>query len=501
MSELPPHELRPRSTPPDSVFKASIDQYLQSLNRVEAQWLEQIASSSWEPVIAELEALNKTHKDSNATRKLLSRVRCFTDALQPFLKSFDTIMTSGGEITGLIWGALRLIIEITHKFTDYFSIISDTLETISVELPIFRDYVDKLYPGSNTVEKAVAIIVEDIFTVFLLIRKVFLNDNGRSRSLLSITVKVLSQDMQKVTTHLEKHRKNLQVHVDHAERMANREEREKSAVHRRRLEAKILSDEKRAEEIAFYQKVEKFQALLNAPKCWEKHAATLQIYQQPECWLLHTTQYRKWSEHNCGLLWCHSKPGAGKTVLSSVIIDDLQQKYRNNPDIPVLFFYCEYDNPEKRQTSRLVASILDQLMYNPDVLALVKDTWMNESPNLQHLGCKNLQSLIMQLLQQSSRSFIVIDGLDECDNPDEVTSILVDLAASSCILITSRTETEEIGTILGQQDQIHITPSNVQTDIEFFVAASLHKHRRISKRSPEIKQQITKVLSRSANGM
>ncbi|KAK7063334.1 ankyrin [Favolaschia claudopus] len=408
MSELPPHELRPR------VYAARL-----------AQWLEQIASSSWEPVIAELEALNKTHKDSNATRKLLSRVRCFTDALQPFLKSFDTIMTSGGEITGLIWGALRLIIEITHKFTDYFSIISDTLETISVELPIFRDYVDKLYPESNTVEKAVAIIVEDIFTVFLLIRKVFLNDNGRSRSLFSITVKVLSQDMQKVTTHLEKHRKNLQVHVDHAERMANREERDKSAVHRR---------------------------------------PTLQIYQQPECWLLHTTQYRQWSERNCGLLWCHSK-----------------RKQR-------ALHYS--NNPEKRQTSRLVASILDQLMYNPDVLALVKDTWMNESPNLQHLGRKNLQSLIMQLLQQSSRSFIVIDGLDECDNPDEVTSILVDLAASSCILITSR-----------QQDQIHITPSNVQTDIEFFVAASLHKHRRISKRSPEIKQQITKVLSRSANGM
>jgi hypothetical protein len=61
--------------------------------------------------------------------------------------------------------------------------------------------------------------------------------------------------MEEITAHLEKHRNTVQVHVDHAERMANREEREKSSQSRRRLEAKILTDEKRASEITFCKQV------------------------------------------------------------------------------------------------------------------------------------------------------------------------------------------------------------------------------------------------------
>ncbi|KAJ7141547.1 hypothetical protein C8R46DRAFT_921240 [Mycena filopes] len=247
--------------------------------------------------------------------------------------------------------------------------------------------------------------------------------------------------------------------------------------------------------------MEKFQALLDAPKCWEKHAAAVQIYKQPHCWLLDHPRYKEWSSQSRGLLWCHSKPGAGKTVLSSVIIDNLQKKYRQEPNIAVVFFYCEYDDPVKRITSKIVASILDQLMYDPKILALVKETWMDQSPNLQHLGLENLQDLVIQLIQQSQQTYIVVDALDECDDPDDVASILQDLAKHASVLVTSRSESEDIAAALGHHLQVHITAESLQPDIEHFVAQSLEKHRRISKRSAEIKQHISKVLVSAADGM
>ncbi|KAF7342989.1 Ankyrin [Mycena venus] len=484
-----------------SVFRDSLERYMQNLDPADADWLGQITQTSWEPVVSQLEALSRSNKDSSITRRLLSRIRCFTDSLRPFFGCIDVIVNSCGQIVGVVWGALKVVIEITHKFTEYFSIISDTLETISVELPIFQDYVEKLYTESNTVQKAVVVVFEDILSVFLLVRKNFINTKGQPRSLFGISAKVFRQDMEVFTAHLEKHRKNVQVHVDHAERMANKEEREKSTQARRRLEAKILSDEKRASEIMFYQRIEKFQALLDAPKCWEKHATVIQIYKQPQCWLLNNAQYKEWCNKSCGLLWCHGKPGAGKTVLSSVIIDDLQQRYRQDPSITVVFFYCEYDDLNKRQTSKIVASILDQLMYNPKVLSLVKETWMDQSPNLQHLGLENLQDLILQLLRQSHRTYIIVDALDECDHPEDVADILGTLAKHSSVLVTSRSESEDIATILGHEAQIHITAEKLQADIEYFVAFSLEKHRRLSKRSAEIKQHIAKVLSSAADGM
>ncbi|KAJ7035956.1 hypothetical protein C8F04DRAFT_499694 [Mycena alexandri] len=226
-----------------------------------------------------------------------------------------------------------------------------------------------------------------------------------------------------------------------------------------------------------------------------------QIYKQPQCWLLNNHQYKEWSTQNCGLLWCHSKPGAGKTVLSSVIINDLQQKYREDPNVTVVFFYCEYDDPVKRMTSKIVASILDQLMYDPKVLTLVKETWMDKSSNLQHLGLENLQDLIIQLLQQSQHTYIIVDALDECDHPDNVASILQDLAEHASILVTSRSESEDIAAALGHHPQVHITPERLQHDIKHFVTLSLEKHRRISKRSEEIKQHISRVLVSNADGM
>ncbi|KAJ7143685.1 hypothetical protein C8R44DRAFT_138657 [Mycena epipterygia] len=484
-----------------AIFRERFNQYIQNLEPSDSAWLKTLTETSWEPVVMELEALNQGHKDSSATRKLLSRVRCFIDALRPFFACIDTIVSSNLQVVGLVWGALKLVIELTHKFTEYFSVIGDTLETISVELPIFQDYVEILYPESNAVQKAVVVVFEDIISVFILVRRVFVDSKGHTRSLFGISLKLFRQNMEGITEHLEKHRKSVQVHVQHAERLVSKDERAKAAQGRKHLEAKILSDERRASEITFYARIEKFQALLNAPHCWEKHEASLQIYKQPECWLLNTPQYKEWCKNKYGFLWCHAKPGAGKTVLSSVIIDNLLQKHHGNPEVAVVFFYCEYDDPMKRTANKIVASILDQLMYNPKVLALVKDNWMNDSPNLQHLGLSNLQDLIIQLLQQSQHTCIVVDALDECDTPDDMANILSTLAIHCSVLVTSRSECEDISVILRQHPQISISSDSIQLDIEFFVASSLERHRRLSKQPTDIKQQISKVLLSAADGM
>ncbi|KAJ7017532.1 hypothetical protein C8F04DRAFT_979127 [Mycena alexandri] len=126
---------------------------MRNLDPVDVDWLHRITVTSWEAVVAHLEALNRNHRNGSGTRKLLSRVRCFVDALRPFFGCIDMFVSSNGSIMGIIWGSLRVVIEITHKFTEYFSIISDTLETISVELPIFQDYVEKLYTESHIVQK------------------------------------------------------------------------------------------------------------------------------------------------------------------------------------------------------------------------------------------------------------------------------------------------------------------------------------------------------------
>jgi hypothetical protein len=66
-----------------------------------------------------------------------------------------------------------------------------------------------------------------------------------------ISSRLFSQQMESVTAHLEKHRKIVEIHVQHAERLANKQERKKATQARNQLEAKIIEDEKRASEVKY----------------------------------------------------------------------------------------------------------------------------------------------------------------------------------------------------------------------------------------------------------
>ncbi|KAJ7049980.1 hypothetical protein C8F01DRAFT_1348770 [Mycena amicta] len=472
---MSPTASQPTSIPTQlksSALEDSLARFMDTLSAAESAWLLSGAGTSWQTVIAELEALNQKHLESSKLRKLLTRVRRFADALNPFLKAVEPVLSSTGPAVGAIWGALKLVIELTHTFTEHFVLISDTLETIAIELPIFQDYAVYLYPKSEAVQKAITVVLEDIISVFLTIHSAFVDTKGQKRSPIFVSLKAFDNQMNTITAQLEKHRLHVEKQVQHAERLAAKKDREVQEY----LAAKFAEEEQRALEMVFYGKVERFQTLLDAPNCWEKHQSSLCAYEQPTCWILNHESYKLWDSKNCGLLWCHAKPGIGKTVLCSMIIKTLQEKYRPEPKVPVVFFYGEYNNHTKRHVNNLLAAILDQLMYNPDILNLVKETWMRKTPNLTHLSQENLQSLIVELLQMTKHSYILIDALDEFQHPAEVAAVLIKLAAYSSVFVTSRSGIEEISKLFGSYLQLCITAEDVHADISYFVSQSLESH-------------------------
>ncbi|KAL8976584.1 MAG: hypothetical protein Q9205_007435 [Flavoplaca limonia] len=57
-------------------------------------------------------------------------------------------------------------------------------------------------------------------------------------------------------------------------------------------------------------------------------------------WLLESSEYRSWRVGSGNILWCHGIPGAGKTVLASVVVEDL--KYAPAEENRAFaFLYCK----------------------------------------------------------------------------------------------------------------------------------------------------------------
>ena len=94
-------------------------------------------------------------------------------------------------------------------------------------------------------------------------------------------------------------------------------------------------------------------------------------------WILQKTEVTQLLDNSCGpektLLWIYAIPGAGKTVLSSFLIDHFQSAQSDPVKGNVLYFFCKNTDVDKNTPTVVVRSLLYQL-YNS-----VKDQKANQS--------------------------------------------------------------------------------------------------------------------------
>jgi ankyrin repeat protein len=132
--------------------------------------------------------------------------------------------------------------------------------------------------------------------------------------------------------------------------------------------------------------------------------------------LLHNLQTSTWL---CGLsshLWLSGIPGAGKTVLSGLIIEECMN--RTTAERAVAFFYCDYRSPNSQNVVNILGSIASQLArQNENSFKQLSKYHRTLHPQHQLKQSPEIEQLI-QLLRYLSSTFedvwIVVDGLDEC---------------------------------------------------------------------------------------
>jgi DNA replication protein DnaC len=78
-------------------------------------------------------------------------------------------------------------------------------------------------------------------------------------------------------------------------------------------------------------------------------------------WLLNSMEYQSWRETNKQTLFCLGIPGAGKTILTSIIVEELNTRFSNDPTIGIAYIYCNFRRQEEQKIDDLLASLLKQL--------------------------------------------------------------------------------------------------------------------------------------------
>ncbi|KAB2568802.1 hypothetical protein DBV05_g12524 [Lasiodiplodia theobromae] len=223
-------------------------------------------------------------------------------------------------------------------------------------------------------------------------------------------------------------------------------------------------------------------------------------------WFLESSEFDKFMSTPNSRLWVYGIPGAGKSVLSAMIIDHISTQRTEH--IALAFFFCEYFNTATQTCRNIFRSIAKQLsLQNPTALETL-EKFFNDETNLGQLDFEPEDGELLKLIVQMSTNFdntiIVIDGLDECqENRAAVVESLAQLSSDGVgsikTLFASRKESD-INERLTSFENLSISAS--KADVRLYVAAQLKsRFRRMCEKDPALSEQILTVLVDKSEGM
>ncbi|KAG9314842.1 hypothetical protein JVU11DRAFT_3938 [Chiua virens] len=247
--------------------------------------------------------------------------------------------------------------------------------------------------------------------------------------------------------------------------------------------------------------------------CDEKYGDFLKMRQPGTCkWLLETSQYNKWKNGQDLFLWLQGKPGAGKTVLATSVIETIKQALQDGEHMA--FFYCDFRSEQTTSAAGVMRSILSQLLHKlrdsqgngPDLRQLVDDLVKEKSEDASILKhADRIAPFVSRTATQlDQQPFVVIDALDECQDLESLLSALRELTACGGIRLFVTSRPLQI-----IKDNLHGLPfistdrmaKEVSADIELHVTKEVEGDRRLRILEEKLKMEICETLQREADGM
>lgn len=131
-------------------------------------------------------------------------------------------------------------------------------------------------------------------------------------------------------------------------------------------------------------------------------------------WLLESEQFQKWLDQSTETLFCPGIPGAGKTIVTSIVVEHLSSKFHNDATTAVAYLYCSYKQRQEQRPVDLLASLLKQLaQQQPSLPESVKTLYEHHRDKKNHTSFNEISKTLRSTVGDYSRTFIIIDALDE----------------------------------------------------------------------------------------
>ena len=204
-----------------------------------------------------------------------------------------------------------------------------------------------------------------------------------------------------------------------------------------------LNNEFKLAELSQGHNLQKLRILSYVPESDDKQYHT-RHKQGTGRWLLDSDEFQRWSNESGRTLFCPGIPGAGKTMIASIVVEHLWAEFRNDLGISIAYPFCNFRRQQEQKHPDLLASLLKRLVRRrPSVPANVRDLYKLHNDQRTRPSFGEISRVLHSVVADYSRAFIV-DALDERQVSNggcrRLLSEMFDLQArtGACLFATSR---------------------------------------------------------------
>jgi hypothetical protein len=222
-------------------------------------------------------------------------------------------------------------------------------------------------------------------------------------------------------------------------------------------------------------------------------------------WLLDSAEFKAWVEVEKHTLFCQGMPGAGKTILTSIVIDNLTTCFETDQSIGIAYLYCNFKRQEEQTREALLASLLKQLTRDrPSLPESVRSLYESHREKRTRPLFDELSRTLQSVATLYTRVLIIVDALDECQVSNGCrTSFLTEIfnlqaKCAANIFATSRFIPEIMEKFEGS---ISLEIQAGEQDVRKYVDGHILHLPSFVRRNPDLQEEIKIEILKAVGGM
>ena len=391
------------------------------------------SADSPEAIIDKVQKANQNHLLKSSTRRGLVRVENILSGIDSVLDPIAIAIQHDPHISALIVGATRWVVTIGLRYLAYFEAIVSALEMVTEHLSFLWKYAVRLFSDSPDVQAVLTITYRDVIDLCVTVRSVFYDDLGHMKA---TSFRLLSRVLwSSADKKIDAIRKRFEQHTKLVMREAKAVMYEKDLEEMARNHEQKLAVQAKADEEAESRRLQKRRNTILWVSDFEYSGTQVETlrtrFGQSGTWLLQRIEFRQWiDDADSSLLWCYGSPGAGKTVLASIVQNLISTRFAHDPQVGCSFVYCSYRDLQKPEA--YIFSFLRQLLAQlPNLPAGVEDQFDLLYPDGKKLLTDDIKlpiddheksephELFTYVLEKFCKVHLLFDALDECEGRNQ----------------------------------------------------------------------------------